>query len=196
MSENQQLLTFPFKPHLAQYLFYTIKNEVYSDEEYRHRVIKINMSSIHGQIIRTILEKADYPDIKKAHKGFALTVSIPKRDHRKRLFTDGRSQELKIDPQAVELINHLYQIEFENSCISYIAGRVAGQKRGGLKDAIEQVIKIYHLQDTEYNYDRIRKMYQRHKFPLKEAVYEKKNDSLYLKDKKQGGKLLIDRKLK
>lgn len=154
------------------------------------------MRSLHGKIIRVILEKADYPGIKKPQKGFALTVSIPKRDHRKKLYADGRTGELKVDPQAVELINELYQIEFENSCISYIAGRVAGQKRGGLKQAIEDIIKVYHLQDTEYNYDRLMKMYQRHKFPLKKSVYEKVNDSLYLREKKSGGKLLIDRKLK
>lgn len=196
MSDNRQKVTFPFKPHLAQFLFYSIKNEVVSTETMRHRTMDINLSSLHGQIIRTILEKADYPDIKKVKYGFALTISIPKRDYRKKLFDDGRYAELKIDPQAVELINHLYQVEFENQMISYIAGRVAGQKRGGLKDAIEAFIKTYHLQETEYNSDRIRKVYQRHNHPLKERVYEKKNDSLYLQKKKQGSKSLIDRLIK
>jgi len=196
MNGNRQIVTFPFKPHLAQYLFHSITNTIVSTEEAYHRTLDINLNSAHGQIIRLILKRADYPGINEVKKGFSLTVTIPRYNPNKRLMEDGRYNELIISEEAIELINTLFQIEFENHFMSYIAGRVASEKRGGLNNAIKTFVSTYNLGETEFSFDRIRKMYHRANFPLKSAAYEKKSDGILKDNQKRQSKTLIERYLK
>jgi hypothetical protein len=196
MNGNRQIVTFPFKPHLAQYLFNSISNTIISTEEAHHRTLDINLNSPHGQIIRLILKRADYPGISEVKKGFSLTVTIPRYNPDKRLMEDGRYNELIISEEAIDLINTLFQIEFENHLMSYIAGRVASEKRGGLTKAIQTFVTAYNLGETEFSFDRIRKMYHRANFPLKSSAYEKKAKGILSNSDKTASKTLLERYLK
>ena len=193
MSKNQQLVTFPFRPHLALFLFHNLRGEIITSNEARHRVLHVDLRSIHGEIIRLILKRANYPGIESVKHGFALTVSVPKSNWGKPLNEDGRYQQLIMDPAGVDMINKLYQIEFDNHLLSYIAGRVATEKRGGLKKAIEEFIDKYHLHETEYTHDKIRKMYHRANFPLKSRAYAKKSSGIIANSPQNESNTLISK---
>lgn len=196
MSSAQQIVTFPFRPHLALFLFHSIKGEILQTADLQHKILYVNLNSPHGELIRLILTRANYPNIKDVKQGFSLTISVPNRNWNKPLMEDGRYNELVMDPAGIDMINSLYQVTFDNHLLSYIAGRVASEKRGGLKKAIEDFIDKYELQGTEYTYEKICKMYHRSNFPLKSTAYAKKKVGIITEAPKNESNTLIDKLVK
>jgi hypothetical protein len=195
-NDNRQVVSFPFHPHLARYLFFLLTNDVEEDEEYLHRYLDVKLNSIDGRLIRLILERADFPGIKEVKKGFRFKITVPRKTWRHSLFESGRTGELVFSEEAVKLINELYQTRFETDFLSFVCGSVHGKGHGGLKSAILKFIEVYKLEDTSMNYEALKKMYQRTNSPLKKPIYAKRKSVKTAKETKDTSKDLINKYIK
>lgn len=178
MTRNREIFSFPFRPHLALFLFHTIENEVYETEVAYHKSLDIDLNSHDGKYLRVLLERADIPQVKTMKKGFRLTASVPKQVKTYRsLMHDGQVSALVITDEIAELINEYYESRFEDYFIAYVCGVVSGSKnsRGALTQAVQEFMDAYHLREAEgCTVDKMMKMYQRKKSPLKKGIYAKK----------------------
>lgn len=181
MNENRDLVSFPFQPHLAKFLFYTIKKEPIETEEARYKHLDIDLKSPDGRFIRILLEKADFPNIKSKEKGFRFTVSIPKKTNSYHPYIeDGRYGSLQISEECALLINDHFESRFREHFVSYVAGFIQGSNctKGAQHRAIENFLNEYDLNDPEgYNHEKLRKYYQRSFSPFKKNIYDVKNRS-------------------
>lgn len=200
MSLNREIVSFPFRPHLAKYLFYTIKNQVIESEDYYHKTLDIDLNSIDGEIIRLVLQRVDFPDLKKAKQGFRLTVSVPRYPNNRmsKVMEDGRYGALEMPEAAIKVINDLYEIRFRDHFVTFVCGYVQGRnrRRGAIRQAIEEFMQIYDLLDCGYSYEMLEKFYKRTNSPVKHGVYAKSKSLSSLIRVKDGHKEMIDRYLK
>lgn len=175
---NREFASFPFRPYLAKYLFYSCRNEVIETEDAHLRHLDIDLNSPDGQFLRILFTRADFPNIKEAKKGFRLTIRIPKRTTQYEKFTeDGRSAPLVITDEAANIINDHYENRFRDGFISFVRGYIRGaeQKRGALKSAIIEFMKAYDINKGDgWTYESMRKFFQRSNSPLKIGIYAKK----------------------
>ena len=199
MSNNQQLVIFPFKPHLAHYLFYSLTNEIFYDDDSKFRHIDINLNSIDGKYIRMLLEKVNYPKAKEIKDGYRLTVSIPRYNpNYTQTMVDGRSQKLDLSEEAIELLNEYYEVRFRESLLLFVAGAAYGNnyKRGSIEPAIKKFMEVYDLFSAGYTVDQFIQLWKRRNFPLKKSVYEKKKVGNLIDSPKKPSKTLIDSYIK
>ena len=178
MNNNQDFVSFPFRPHLAQYLFYTIKNKAIESEEALYKNLDISLKSPDGFMLRTLMERADFP-VKDVKYGFRLTVRIPKQSRKNEMFTeDGRCRGLVITEKAAKVINDFYETRFQDHFVSFVAGSAFGskQKRGSISNAIFHFMETYQLSpENGFNFQTMKKYYDRIESPLKKQIYETKN---------------------
>lgn len=178
MSNNREIISFPFRPHLALYLYTHITNQEIESLQHFHKPLDIDLRSPHGKIIRLLLERVDYPQVKKVKKGFRFWVSIPKKaGNHPRLMVDGQRAGLAMPLQAVELINDLYEMIFRDHYLTFVHGYVHGNQgnRFSVRQATEIFIEKYDLELAHYTYDMLVKHYKRSHSPLKKSIYAKKN---------------------
>ena len=198
MSANQEIISFPFPAYLAKYLFVRIKKQSIENNFGIHKPLDIDLRSVHGVIIRMLLEKADYPNIDKVEKGFRLFVTIPKSSAEYNQFVaDARSSQLVMPPKAVKFLQDFYEEEFRAHYHNFVSGYVHGNngKRYSIRQATEFFIETYQLQNL-ISYDSLVKFYHRVYSPLKKTIYAKKNeDPSYLVEKAER-KTLINRLVK
>lgn len=199
MSNNQQLVTFPFRPHLAHYLFYSLTNQVLYDEDFMYRHVDVDLKSYDGKYLRTLLERIDYPKIKKAKDGFRLTISIPRNQKEYyNVMEDGKYAELDFPQEAITLINDYYEARFRDSMVCFVAGWTHGNKhkRGSVEPAIKVFMKIYHLFDQGFTVDQFIQYYKRRNSPLKSSVYAKNISKTIISESKKSRKSLMDNYIK
>ena len=199
MADNQEIISFPFRPHLAKYLWALIKNDVLESEDQFHKPLDIDLRSIDGKLIRLLMERTDFPDIEKVTHGFRLYVSVPKNPvgHRSYL-EDGRYNMLTLKPEAIELINDIYETRFRDHLITFISGYIRGKenKRGAINSAIQEFRKIYNLSESEMSFDNMVAYYKRTNSPVKNSIYAKKKCSIVKSKEKSPRKDLITRYIK
>lgn len=178
MNQNREIASFPFKPHLAKYLFYSIKGEVVETEEARFKYLDVDLNSPDGKIIRLLFKRADYPNIDSVKKGFRLTVEVPKLSDKKfdKYIESSRYGSISIDEECAFLINELYEARFRDHFHTFVCGYIAGAegKRGSFKKALNQFCEIYDLFDKdEFDPAKYIKFYQRTDSPVKTGIYDK-----------------------
>jgi len=176
MNSNQDLVSFPFRPYLAQYLFYTSKNQAISTNQAQFKHLDISIKNPDGFILRMLLERADFP-VKEVKYGFRLTIRIPKEPrYNEQFIEDGRYSGLVISEKAAAKINDFYEMRFRDHFVSYVAGSVFGSNkhRGAISSAIYQFMQTYGLSpEMGVNFEALVQLYKRSNSPLKNEIYSK-----------------------
>jgi len=198
VSSNQEIISFPFEPYLAKYLFVKIKKQSFENNYGVHKPLDIDLRSVHGKIIRMLLQKADFPNIDKVQKGFRLFVSIPKYSAEHNQFIeDARNSCLVMPPSAIRLLHELYEDQFRSDYHHFVTGYVRGNKgkRYSIRQATEIFIETYQLQDL-IKYDTLVKFYARTHSELKVAIYDRKKQAPRKSASAQASKTLLNSFLK
>ena len=182
MSNNQELVSFPFKPYLAKYLFHMAKNEVIETDKAFYRELYLNMKSPDARFIRILMERKDVPGIHVLPPtGFMLTVRVPKHSAEfNDVVEDSRTKAIWIDEETAKIIHDHFDARFRDHFLSFVHGAVhgSGQKRKSLKKAILVFMGVYGLDrdDVDFNYDQMVKLYERRNSPLKSSIYTKNKE--------------------
>lgn len=168
MNSNREIVSFPFKPHLAKYLFYSMKNEIVETEETLSRHLDIHCHSHDGFFLRSLFSKRDYPQLKQPEKGYRLTVTIPKQSSHPDLVEDGRSSNLYLEDKVIKKINAHYEARFRDHFVSFVSGAVygAGEKKRCRINAILFFMDRYDLHQ-HFTLDQLSKYYDRTLIPTK-----------------------------
>jgi hypothetical protein len=177
--EKKDLISFPFRPHLAKYLFNLLQNEVIDTPEAYYRHLDIDMRSAEGRMLRMLCQpRKGRPRTQMPTKGFRLTICIPKqaRNHL-HLATDSRRQAVWIDDETATLLQDHFEKRFREHFMSFVSGAVhgSGHSRGQLKKAILYFMDQYSLHDEEsyYTYDQLLKYFKRRNTFIKPKIYRK-----------------------
>lgn len=178
MNQNREITSFPFKPHLAKYLFYSIKGEVIETQDARHKQLDIDLNSPDGKIIRMLFTRANYPNIESVKKGFRFTISVPNISDKRfsKYIESNKRGSISIDEDCAFLINELYEARFRDHFHTFVCGFIAGaeNRRGSFKKALNQFCEIYDLFDKdEFDPAKYIKFYQRTDSPVKTGIYDK-----------------------
>lgn len=178
MNPNQEKASFPFKPHLAKYLFYSIKGEVVETDEARYKQLDVDLNSPDGKILRILFTRVNYPNIDSVKKGFRLTVRVPNRSDKKfdKFIESSRYGSISIDEECAFLINELYEARFRDHFHTFVSGFIAGAngKRGSFKKALHIFCETYDLfNKDEFDPAKYIKFYQRTDSPVKKGIYDK-----------------------
>jgi hypothetical protein len=182
MSNNQELVSFPFRPYLAKYLFHIAKNEVIETEQALYRNLDLNMKSPDARFIRILMERKDVPGLQTLPPtGFRLTVRVPKHSAEfNDVVEDSRTKAIWIDEETAKLIHDHFDARFRDHFLAFVHGAVHGstKKRKTIKRAILTFMGVYglHEDDVTYNYDQLNKLYERRNSPLKGNIYAKKEE--------------------
>ncbi len=198
-SSNQQLVSFPFPPYLAHFLFYSLTNEVLKTPDSLIRHMDVDLRSTDGFFLRTLMERADFPNIKKVDEGFRITISVPREPrYWEPVMQDGRYSELYLPPKTIEAIIKHYETRFLDNLAHFIAGACFGNgfKRGSIEPAIKYWMEVYHLHEAGFTLDQFKKFYNRANLPVKKNVYAKSSAKNPFELLKKPGKALIDRYIK
>jgi hypothetical protein len=179
MSQNQELVSFPFKPYLAKYLFHVAKNEVIETEEALYKHLDINLKNPDARFIRIMMERKTIPGIQTfPSKGFRFTVRIPKysKEHYN-IIEDSRTKAILIDEETAELIHDHYDAKFRDHFCAFVAGAIhgSGYSRKSMTEAVTFFMDEYQLdkKDPDYSFDRLVKLFKRKNMPLKGIIYGK-----------------------
>lgn len=179
MSQNQELVSFPFKPYLAKYLFHVAKNEVIETEEALYKHLDINLKNPDARFIRIMMERKSVPGLQSVPtKGFRFTVRIPKqaRNHTQYV-EDSRTKAIHIDEEMAELIHDHYDAKFRDHFCAFVAGAIhgSGYSRKSMTKAVTFFMDEYNLdkKDPDYSFERLVKLFKRKNMPLKGSIYAK-----------------------
>lgn len=179
MKENQELVSFPFRPHLARYIFSLAKNEAIETEEAHYKHLDINMKSLDAKLIRLLMQRKDVPGAKHVDsKGFRLTVRIPKKcSNHTQLVEDSQTKSIWIDDETAEQIQDHFEARFRDHFIAFVSGAVYGTQgnRNSRKKAIIYFMETYGMLEpgSLYTFDQMAKLYERRNTPLKQNIYKK-----------------------
>lgn len=179
MSQNQELVSFPFKPYLAKFLFHLTKNEVIETEEAYYKHLDINLRNPDARFIRILMERKQIPGIKNiASKGFQFTLRIPKQARNHTSYVeDSRTKAIWIDEQTAQIIHDHFDAKFRDHFCAFVAGSMygSGYSRKSITSAIHFFMDEYDLdkKDPDYSFDRLVKLFKRKKMPLKGSIYGK-----------------------
>jgi len=176
---NQELISFPFRPYLAHYLFALSKKEVIETEEAYYKHLDIQLKSAEGKFLRVLCTTKRLPVIEVPTKGYRLTIRIPKKSTiYPHIIEDSRSKTVWIDDETAELVQEHFDKWFRDHFVAFVSGAIYGSEseRGILKRAIMYFMENYHLdQDNPYyNYEQMLKIYERSVTPLKGNIYSPK----------------------
>lgn len=194
-----QIISFPFKPYLAKFLFYSISSkEAIEDALAYYKPLDVRLNSIDGKIIRMMMKRLDHPMKDKIKHGFRLWIQVTKQNPKlKPYIEDGRYSELALPEDAIELINEMWEVRFRNHFISFVSGavRMSNKKKVRL-DAIKEFMRIYDLTPEDgITIDALIKVYDRSLLPTKVAQYEKKSAEINAETLKNHHKEMISKYL-
>lgn len=181
MNQNQELVSFPFKPYLAKFLFYLSENRIIEGDDAYYRNLDLNMKNPDSRFIRVLMTRKNIPGIKQMEsKGFRFTVRIPKKSTQyNSVIEDSRTKAIWIDEETARIIHDHFDSKFRDHFCSFVAGAVhgSGNKRKAIKKAILFFMDKYdlHKDSVEYNYDQLIKLYRRRNIPVKQPIYATKS---------------------
>jgi len=181
MNTNQELVSFPFRPYLAKYLFYLANNEVIETDEAFYKHLDITMNNPDARFIRVLMQRCGIPGVAVyPMQGFRFTIRIPKQARKHTNYVeDSRTKAVWIDEETANIIQDHFDARFRDCFISFVSGHVqgSGSQRKSLKSGILFFMKVYDLEDeTPYNYDQLAKLYERRNSPLKGTIYRPKKE--------------------
>ena len=160
---SREIISFPFKPHLARFLFEQLTTSTRSLGYSKLKPMHIDLSSNLGRLIRRLLEKS-YKKV-KVDQGFTIWVSVPSQVWGNKDMPDGRSSFLSLNEESAEIISELFESMFRQNLTSFIDGGVAAtyNKRGIVINQIRLFMQKYKLIEEDLTEEMYRKMYYREK---------------------------------
>ena len=159
----------------------------------------VDLRSPDGFYLRTLMERVDFPQLKKIDEGFRITISVPRLSVEWwEVIEDGQYSELTLSAKTIEAIIKYYEIRFRDNLVHFVAGACFGKeyKRGSIEPAIKYWMKVYHLDGAGFTLDQFMQFYKRSNCPVKKNVYEKSSTKNPFELLKKPGKPLIDRYIK
>ncbi len=195
---SKELITFPFKPFLAKYLFHSLKSDIYELDGKCIRYLDIDLRSIDGFIIRMMLTKHNGPVLKSSIKGYRLAIGINKYPGSKYLSlqADARNCGIEMTEEAAAKLIEYYTVRFLEHFDSFVSGYVLGtnKKRGALQNAIHLFLDKYDIQEEDgVTLAKLQKYYRRTQSTLKEPIYEMHKESIASKENVIKSKSMIQR---
>lgn len=164
------LIPFKINPDLLQYFYRDFAGQ---ETRYAGKVVKavsISPNSLLGRIVISQLRRIDYPV--KNITGFNLFLEI---DYMGSLFWDGDSKLFKknygketflsLPESAIGEINAMMEVIFRQNFFYYVEGYCISCN-GRITQAIHSFMERYKLDDTNYNYEQLRRLYYRMKDDL------------------------------
>ena len=167
---SREIISFPFKPHLARFLFEQLTTSTRSLGYSKLKPMDINLSSNLGKLIRRLLEKS-YTKI-KVDEGFTIWVSVPSQVWGKNDMPDGRSSFLSLSEESAQIISDLFESIFRQNLVSFVDGGVAAtdNERGVVISQIRLFMQKYKLIEEDLTEEMYRKMYYRDKKQSKTLI--------------------------
>jgi hypothetical protein len=176
MSQNQELVSFPFTPYLAKYLYHLVQNQPVETDDGFYKHLDVNMSSPDARFIRIVMQRKQIPGLQASNsRGFRFTIRIPKYvDQYADYVEDSRTKAIWIDEQTAKIIHDHFDSRFRDHFCSFISGAIFGAngKRTSLKKSITFFMQAYGINKYDgINYEQLLKIYKRKISPLKQPIY-------------------------